>query len=56
MSRTVSLPAAMAAKLMVQGGIAAKGVKIPIEPEIYEPIMTELETLGIEFVEKTINL
>ncbi|TNF74529.1 MAG: saccharopine dehydrogenase [Acidobacteria bacterium] len=53
MSRTVSLPAAMAAKLMVQGRIAAKGVKIPVEPEIYEPILTELETLGIEFVEKT---
>jgi len=53
MSRTVSLPAAMAAKLILQGKIASKGVKIPIEPEIYEPILTELETLGIKFVEKT---
>jgi saccharopine dehydrogenase-like NADP-dependent oxidoreductase len=53
MSRTVSLPAAMAAKLMLQGKIASKGVKIPVEPEIYEPILTELETLGIKFVEKT---
>ena len=56
MSRTVSLPAAMAAKLMVQGGITAKGVKIPIEPEIYEPIMTALETLGIRFKEETKSL
>jgi saccharopine dehydrogenase-like NADP-dependent oxidoreductase len=51
-SRTVSLPAAIAVKLMLQKKFKLIGVHIPIIPEIYNPILDELETFGIKFVEK----
>lgn len=47
MARTVSLPAAIATHLILEGKIAEKGVKIPVDPEIYNPVLDELETLGI---------
>jgi len=53
MSRTVSLPAAIGAKLVLEGKIDATGVHIPVNPTIYEPILKELERLGITFKEKT---
>ena len=53
MSRTVSLPAAIAAKLILTGKINVKGVQIPVMPEIYEPVLVELETLKIVCKEKT---
>ena len=53
MSRTVSLPAAIGAKLVLEGKIDATGVHIPVNPIIYEPILKELERLGIAFKEKT---
>ena len=53
MSRTVSLPAAIGAKLVVEGKIDATGVHIPVSPAIYEPVLKELEQLGIAFKEKS---
>jgi len=53
MSRTVSLPAAIGAKLVLEGKIDATGVHIPVSPTIYEPILKELERLGIAFKERT---
>lgn len=53
MARTVSLPAAIAAKLILTGKIKTTGVQIPVSPEIYEPVLAELETLKIVFKEKT---
>lgn len=49
MARTVSLPAAIAVKLMNQGEIKLTGVQIPVMPEIYEPVLAELEKLDIKF-------
>jgi saccharopine dehydrogenase-like NADP-dependent oxidoreductase len=54
MSRTVSLPAAIAAKLILTGKIKALGVQIPVNPEIYKPVLAELETLKIVCKEKTL--
>ncbi|HNW58045.1 MAG TPA: saccharopine dehydrogenase C-terminal domain-containing protein [bacterium] len=51
MARTVSLPAAVAVKLMNQGKIPLTGVHIPILPEIYEPVLDELEKMNIKFVD-----
>ncbi len=51
MARTVSLPAAVGTKLMLEGKINEKGVKIPVRPEIYEPVLLELENLDIKFKE-----
>ncbi len=50
-ARTVALPAAIAVKMILDGKIRTPGVFIPVEPEIYEPILDELEKLGIKFHE-----
>ena len=52
MSRTVSLPAAIATRLIVDGGITKRGVQIPIWREIYEPVLAELDDLGISMSER----
>ncbi|MBA3043791.1 saccharopine dehydrogenase [archaeon] len=51
MARTVSLPAAIATKLILEGKINVKGVQIPTIPAIYEPVLNELEKFGITFKE-----
>ena len=51
MARTVSLPAAIATKLMLQGKINLTGVHIPVMPEVYEPVLAELEGMNIKFKE-----
>ena len=53
MSRTVSLPAAIGAHLVLQGKIDRPGVLRPVTPEIYNPVLDELATLGIECREST---
>jgi len=56
MSKTVGLPMAIAAKLILQGKITSKGVQIPILKEIYDPILDELSELGIELSEVEMEL
>ena len=51
MAKTVGLPLGIACKLVLEGKIQVKGVVIPISQEFYEPILAELETLGIVFEE-----
>jgi saccharopine dehydrogenase-like NADP-dependent oxidoreductase len=53
MSRTVSLPAAIVTALMLDRKIDMTGVHIPVQPEIYNPVLNELSRLNIECVEKT---
>lgn len=55
-ARTVSIPAAIAVKLILQGKIDLKGVHIPTKPEIYNPILDELEGHGIKFEENTTTI
>ncbi len=52
MSRLVGLPAAIAAKLVLCGEIDLSGVQVPVIPEIYAPVLAELEQLGVSFAEK----
>ncbi len=52
MARTVSLPAAIAVDLILQGHITRTGVQIPVTPDLYEPILTGLQAMGIECVEQ----
>ena len=56
MSRTVGLPAAIGATLILQGRIKDTGVHIPVSPTIYEPALDELEKLGIICKEKSQTL
>jgi saccharopine dehydrogenase (NADP+, L-glutamate forming) len=53
MSRTVSLPAAMATKLILEGKITDTGLRIPVDKGIYQPVLEELKTVGIEFTERS---
>ncbi len=52
MARTVSLPAAIATRLILQEKIKLSGVHAPVLPEIYNPVLDELETMNIVCREK----
>lgn len=52
MAKTVGLPLAIAAKLLLNGQITARGVVIPVLKEIYRPILDELRTTGIALHEE----
>lgn len=52
MSNTVGLPVGICAKLMLSGAVTDKGVQIPTSPQVYDPVLDELETFGIAFVER----
>ncbi len=56
MARTVGLPMAIGAKLLLNGRIKERGVLLPVQPELYNPILDELATLGIAFSEKDMQL
>ncbi|WP_405384490.1 saccharopine dehydrogenase family protein [Maribacter sp. LLG6340-A2] len=51
MAKTVGLPVAIAAIKILNGTITTPGVQIPITKEVYEPILEELKTYGINFKE-----
>jgi saccharopine dehydrogenase-like NADP-dependent oxidoreductase len=51
MAKTVGLPVAMATLQILNGNIKTMGVQLPIRKEVYEPILKELEALGIVFNE-----
>jgi saccharopine dehydrogenase-like NADP-dependent oxidoreductase len=51
MSNTVGLPAALCAKMILTGALKTTGVTLPVQPEIYTPILEELERYAISFVE-----
>ena len=53
MARAVSLPAAIASRLILEGTIRSKGVLRPISTEIYKPVLTELIENGYKFENKT---
>ena len=55
MARTVSLPVAIAVRMILEGTIKGKGIVIPTIPEVYNPILDELETMDIVFKEKTLD-
>jgi saccharopine dehydrogenase (NADP+, L-glutamate forming) len=55
MARTVGLPLGIAARLVLEGRLSLKGLHIPILPEIYDPVLAELDELGIRF-EKELSI
>ena len=56
MARAVSLPPAIATKLILEKKITRKGVCMPSTKEMYEPILEEMETLGFSFKKQTVIL
>jgi len=51
-ARTVALPAACGVKMILDGQITEKGVHIPVIPDIYDPILDELEDMKIRMEEE----
>lgn len=51
MAKTVGLPLAIAADLLMQGRISSRGVVIPTVKEIYEPVLESLRKFDIRFTE-----
>jgi len=57
MSRAVALPAAIAAKLILNGNITGTGCKMPPTlPQLYKPLLDELVTFGYAFKRGTVKL
>lgn len=52
MARTVGLPVGIATLKILNGAISIPGVQLPINREVYEPILKELEDYGIIFKEE----
>ncbi|MBH75734.1 MAG: saccharopine dehydrogenase [Flavobacteriales bacterium] len=53
MAKTVGLPIFFAAKLILEGKVSLRGVRIPVHKELYMPILKSLEKEGIKFIEST---
>lgn len=51
-ARTVSLPAAIAVMMILEGSIKLKGVHRPVVPEIYIPVLSRLGAFGIKMTEE----
>ena len=51
MAKTVGLPVAIAVKMIIEGKIHTPGVHLPINAEVYEPVLKELTDYGIHFSE-----
>ncbi len=54
MAKTVGLPVAIATMAILNGKIKTPGVQIPITKEVYTPILEELKTYGINFIENEV--
>ena len=55
MAKTVGLPLAIAARLIISGKIKARGVILPTTSEFYDPILRELASLGITLHEQEVG-
>jgi saccharopine dehydrogenase (NADP+, L-glutamate forming) len=56
MAKLVGLPLAICTKLLLQNRISIRGVCIPIHPEVYDPVLSELSQIGVRFTEQTMKL
>jgi saccharopine dehydrogenase-like NADP-dependent oxidoreductase len=54
MAKTVGLPVAMASLLILNGKITTPGVQLPINPEVYLPILKALQEYGVIFQEQVV--
>jgi len=56
MAITVGTPLAIATKMVANNELSLKGLQVPVIPEIYNPILDELEELNIKFIEEESDL
>lgn len=55
MAKTVGLPVGIGVRKVLSGEIQLTGVHIPTVAEVYEPVLQELSTQGIEFTEREVK-
>ncbi|KAI1882137.1 hypothetical protein AGOR_G00247580 [Albula goreensis] len=53
MAKTVGYPAAIAARMVLDGEIETKGLVIPLSKNIYSPVLQRLQQEGIQFSSKS---
>nr|XP_024658873.1 alpha-aminoadipic semialdehyde synthase, mitochondrial [Maylandia zebra] len=53
MAKTVGYPAAIAARMVLNGEINTKGLVVPMVKEIYEPVLARLKEEGLHFISKS---
>jgi alpha-aminoadipic semialdehyde synthase len=51
MALTVGYPAAVAAKMILDGEIQERGAVLPLSPDIFRPMLTRLRAEGLEATE-----
>ncbi len=56
MTRLVGWPLGICARLILEGKYTKPGVQIPVCKAIYDPVLEELESLGVCFVERVIEI
>jgi saccharopine dehydrogenase (NADP+, L-glutamate forming) len=56
MAITVGMPVAIAAEMLLKGQIKVTGVHVPVIPELYNPILDELEKYDIRFIDEEKDL
>jgi hypothetical protein len=54
MAKTVGLPVAIATLQILNKNITTPGVQLPINKEVYMPILKELESFGVIFKDKDV--
>ncbi|TMS06000.1 Alpha-aminoadipic semialdehyde synthase, mitochondrial [Larimichthys crocea] len=53
MAKTVGYPAAIAARMVLDGEITTKGLVVPMTKEVYGPALTRLKEEGLYFISKS---
>jgi saccharopine dehydrogenase-like NADP-dependent oxidoreductase len=53
MSKTVGMTTAIVSRLILEGRVSQRGVISPVNKEIYEPALKELEKHGVIMIEET---
>lgn len=54
MSRTVGLPIAFAALRVLDGGVRVRGVRAPVDKEVYHGVLQDLEAVGLGMQENVV--
>ena len=55
LAQVIGLPTAIILKKVMKGIITDMGMEVPMRPEVYEPVLQELEEYGIVFKDKEVE-
>ncbi len=55
MSKLVGLPLGIFVRRVMLGEVKQTGVRLPVSPEVYDPVLEELKAYGLEFIEEEVS-